>query len=232
MDINSFTLNNSKGLLERIEQLTDRRKPRGIRHDHATILAIAVCASLSGAKSFIAIAQWAQNLNQELRKRFGCKINPKTNQCIVPSEPTIRRVLQQIDGNELDIMIGNWLDDNSTNIIAVDGKTLRGSGNRNNKPVHLMAALLHKEGIVIAQQEVDSKTNEIKAFQPLLNNIQLKDKIITADAMHAQVEHANYIKEQGGDYLFTVKLFFDSSEGYRPLKALLLADQVLKIAKR
>ena len=164
MNIKSFNVNGKKGLLEKLTQITDHRKPRGIRHDQVTVLAIGICACLAGCRSFAAIAQWAQNLDQELRKDFGCKMDAGTGEYIVPSEPTIRRVLQQINPNELDIMIGEWLNDNKNNVIAVDGKTLKGSGKHNKKPVHLMAALLHKEGAVIAQQEADSKTNEIKVF--------------------------------------------------------------------
>jgi hypothetical protein len=206
MNIESFNVSGKKGLLEKLSLIIDNRKPRGIRHEQVTIIAIAICASLTGCRSFAAIAQWALNLGQELRKKFGCKIDARTGEYIVPSEPTIRRVLQQINPNELDIIISEWLsDDKSTVPIAVDGKTLKGSGKHNKKPVHLMAALLHKEGAVIAQQQVDVKTNEIKVFQPLLNNIDVEGKVITADALHTQVDHAKYIKERKADYLFTVK---------------------------
>ena len=69
-----------------------------------------------------------------------------------------------------------------------------------------MAAILHKEGVVVSQRPVDKKTNEIKEFQALLNPLDLKNKVVTADALHTQVEHANYLKEQKkADYFFTVK---------------------------
>lgn len=69
-----------------------------------------------------------------------------------------------------------------------------------------MAAILHQEGIVVAQRPVDKKTNEIKEFQPLLASLDLKGKVVTADALHTQVAHANYLKEEKeADYFFTVK---------------------------
>ncbi|OQA28460.1 MAG: hypothetical protein BWY57_03504 [Betaproteobacteria bacterium ADurb.Bin341] len=69
-----------------------------------------------------------------------------------------------------------------------------------------MAALLHKESVVVSQREVDSKTNEIAAFKPLLDPLDLEGAVITADAMHAQTEHARYLVEvKEADYLFTVK---------------------------
>lgn len=82
---------------------------------------------------------------------------------------------------------------------------MRGSKSKDKKALHLVAALLHGEGIIIGQKEVDSKSNEITTFQPLLQDIDIKGKTVTADAMHAQVDNAKYIKERGGDYLFVVK---------------------------
>jgi predicted transposase YbfD/YdcC len=69
-----------------------------------------------------------------------------------------------------------------------------------------MAALLHKEGIVAPQNEVDSKSNEIAAFKPLLNPLDLEGVVVTADAIHAQAHHARYpVEEKKADYVFTVK---------------------------
>lgn len=205
MDINKVKLEGRQGLFDRLAKITDPRKPRGIRHSQESVLAISICACLSGCRSFAAIGQWASNLTKELRKRFQCRMDAKTGKYIAPSEPTIRRVLQKTDAEQIDQMINEWVADCRGEAIAVDGKTLRGSRNKDKKALHLLAALLHEEGVVIAQKEVDSKTNEIKAFKPLLNGIDLKGKIVTADAMHAQVEHAKYIKKRGGNYVFVVK---------------------------
>ena len=90
--------------------------------------------------------------------------------------------------------------------IAIDGKTLKGAKDADGRQLHLMAAILHKEGVVVSQRPVDKKTNEITEFQSLLDPLDLKDKVITADALHTQVEHAKYLKEQKkADYFFTVK---------------------------
>lgn len=205
MDINTLRIEGDRGLFDRLMKITDPRKARGIRHSQSSIVAIAICACLSGCRSFSAIGQWACNLTQELRERFRCRRCAYTGKYIAPSEPTIRRVLQKTNAEELDQMINDWLDENNGEAIAVDGKTLRGSRSKDKKGVHLLSALLHKEGVVISQKEVDSKTNEIKAFKPLLKDIDITDRTITADAMHAQKEHAKYIKEKGGDYVFVVK---------------------------
>ncbi|MDG6746055.1 ISAs1 family transposase, partial [Staphylococcus aureus] len=68
------------------------------------------------------------------------------------------------------------------------------------------SALLHKEGVVIAQRSVDEKTNEITEFQSLLDPLDIEGKVVTADALHTQVEHARYlVEDKKADYFFTVK---------------------------
>jgi hypothetical protein len=158
-------------------------------------------------RSFAGIAQWGKELSQELLKRLGCRWDWNKAKYIAPSEPTIRRTLQSIDAEEVDRLIGTWLAEQSSgNALAFDGKTLRGSGKDNGKAVHLLSALLHEEGVVVAQKAVSDKSNEITAMKPLMEPLDLNGKIITADAMHAQVEHARYLKEEkNADYLFTVK---------------------------
>ncbi|MGH9066826.1 MAG: transposase, partial [Acidimicrobiales bacterium] len=71
--------------------------------------------------------------------------------------------------------------------------------------VHLFAAMVHREGAVIAQRDVGHKDNEITEFGPLLAGLDLENKVVTADAMHAQRAHATFLTERGADYLFTVK---------------------------
>ena len=203
-DLNQLDISS---LLEVLAGVSDPRKRRGIRHSTVSVLAISVCASLAGARGFIAIGEWASSLDQELLKRFGCRINPHTGKREPPSEPTIRRILQAVDGDEIDSSLGGWLAEAaSNNAIALDGKTLRGSGNGERRPVHLISAVLHNEGLVLNQKEVKEKSNEIPAFKPTLDPLNLKDFVVTADALHMQIKHARYLKEKkGADYLFTVK---------------------------
>lgn len=208
VDLNSVQLDGEGGLLGILAEVRDPRKPRGIRHAQVSILAVAACACLSGARSFAAIAQWAANLSQPLLERLGCSWNFNAKKYVAPSEPTLRRTLQSVDPDEMDQRIGAWLATQSNgDAVAVDGKTVRGSrGGPDGKAVHLMSALLHEEGVVVSQKAVSEKSNEITAMKPLLDPLELTGKIITADALHAQVEHARYIVEnKKADYLFTVK---------------------------
>jgi len=206
VDLNKVNLESSGGLFKRLQRLKDPRKRRGIRHSRTSTLAIAACAVLSGARSFLAIGEWAADLPQSLLKRLGCRLHPRKRTYIPPSEPTLRRHLHSVDANEFDHIINEWLvEQTDPDAIAVDGKTLRGARDSSGKKMHLMAAILHKEGVVVAQKPVDSKTNEITVFQSLLDSVDLKDKVITADALHTQVEHAHYLNEREADYVFTVK---------------------------
>jgi len=207
VDLNKVNLGHNGGLITHLQQLKDPRKRRGIRHSATSTLAVAACAVLSGARNFLAIGEWAADLSQDMLRRLGCRFHPEKRIYIPPSEPTIRRHLQSIDADEFDRIINEWLTQQADpDAVAVDGKTLRGARDSDGNKMHLMSAILHKEGVVIAQKSVDKKTNEITRFQPLLDPVDLKGKIVTADALHTQVDHAIYLKERKeADYFFTVK---------------------------
>jgi hypothetical protein len=207
VNLNEVALGNDGGLLSHFQQLADPRMRRGIRHDSPVILTIAACAVIAGARSYTAIGEWAADLSQDMLCRLGCRYHPEKRVYVPPSEPTIRRQLQSIDADEFDRAVNDWLAKQADpEAVAVDGKTLKGAKDAEGKQVHLMSAVLHKEGIVVSQIPVDTKTNEITCFRPLLDNVDITGKVVTADAMHTQVDHALYLKEgRGADYLFTVK---------------------------
>lgn len=207
IDIDKANLGTDSGLVWRFQQVKDYRKRRGIRHDAASILAVAACAVLSGARSLLAIGEWATDLPQDLLRRLGCRRHPETGLYIPPSEPTIRRHLQKIDADEFDRTVNDWLASQADpEAVAVDGKTVRGARDPDGNQLHLMSAILHQKGIVVSQRPVDCKTNEIKVFRPLLDGVDIEGKVVTADAMHTQVDHANYlVNERKADYFFTVK---------------------------
>jgi hypothetical protein len=210
MDVNRLPLQEHGGLIDLLKKVVDPRKPRGVRHPVSTVVAIAVCAALSGARSFCAIAEWAQILSPEALRKLGSK-RPRP-----PSEPTIRRVLQRIDADRLDAQIGRWLLDQypmAGRALAVDGKTLRGGHDLGRKAPHLLSAILHQEAVVIGQIGVDEKTNEIPKLPQLLQPMALQGAVVTADALHTQKETARYlVEEKQADYLFIAK---DNQPGLR-----------------
>jgi hypothetical protein len=189
--------------MQLLKTLVDPRKPRGVRHPVATVVAIAVCAALSGARGFSAVAEWAQGLSREALSQLGSKRREP------PSEPTIRRVLHRLDADRLDEQISRWLVEHyplAGRAVAVDGKTLRRGHNAGQRPPHLLSAILHQEAVVIGQIDVEEKTNEITKLPQLLDPLPLQGAVVTADALHTQHQTARCIVEQKqADYLFIVK---------------------------
>lgn len=193
------------GLRERLaQQICDPRHRRGIRHSVVSVLLFAAGAVLAGARSFQAIAEWAEQTPQDLRARFGARRHGTDYQ--VPSEPTIRRVLQSIDPHQVDAVLADWLAAQQPGAaVAVDGKTLRGSGH-DGPAVHLLSAVLHGSGTVLAQRAVPDKTNEIPELPRLLQEVDLQGKVVTADALHTQASTVSFlVEEKGADYLLQVK---------------------------
>lgn len=95
-------------------------------------------------------------------------------------------------------------------MIAVDSKTVRGAIDEHGNQVHLLAAATHQDGLVLGQVEVGAKTNEIPMFAPLLqrlaqHGINLSNVVVTADALHTQRDHADYLHQAGAGFCFTVK---------------------------
>jgi hypothetical protein len=168
-----------------------------------SILGIAACATLSGAKSFTAMAQWATELPREILLRLGCRRK------YPPSEKTFRRILGKIGMNQFEEKVGQWFARCTTVAgegIALDGKTARGSADGTSPATHLLSAFSHKEGVVLAETQVGDKTNEIPCVKPLLEKLDIRGAVITADAIHTQRKTARYIvEEKQADYLFTVK---------------------------
>jgi len=203
IDVNRLPLTQEGGLMQLLDSIADPRKRRGVRHSVSTVLAIAVCAALSGSRSFCAIAEWAQSLSLDALQRMGSK------RAQPPSEPTIRRILQRMDPVKFDAQIGEWIVGQfplAGKAIAVDGKTLRGAHDVGQKPPQLLSAILHQEGVVIGQLAVDEKTNEIPKLKELLQPIPLQGAIVTADALHTQTKSARFlVEDKGADYLFIAK---------------------------
>jgi predicted transposase YbfD/YdcC len=192
------------GLLGVLARVADPRHRRGVRHRLAGILGLALCAVVAGARSFTAIAEWAADADEQTLRVLGVT-------GVVPSESTFRRTLQRLDAGAFDDLTGRWAQQatmpvpKERRVIAVDGKTLRGSASGGEPGDHLLAALDHAHGAVLGQVEVGAKTNEIPMFPVLLERIDITGAVITADAMHAQRGHATCLAKRGAHYVFTVK---------------------------
>ncbi len=203
LDPNRLPLAGAGGLMDLLQRTPDPRHRRGVRHPVRTVVAVAICAALAGARSFTAIAQWAQGLSREALRRLGA------TRPTPPSEPTIRRVLQAVDADALDAQLGPWLLQVTARpgaALSVDGKTLRGGHARGQAAPHLLSAILHQDAVVVAQAAVPAATNEIPVFPRLLGPLPLAGTVVTADALHTHAETARFlVEDKHADYVLTVK---------------------------
>jgi predicted transposase YbfD/YdcC len=202
-------------LVEALAVVPDPRRRRGVRYPFLPLLSAAVCAMVTGARSFAAVGEWVADLPDTARASLGLA-GP------VPGATTIWRVLVAVDVDALQAAIGGWIrarldhlqalpeatarsGRRPRRVLAVDGKAMRAT-RHGDDPVHLLAALDHATGVVVAQVDVDAKTNEIPCFSTLLDQVEdLTDVVISVDAMHAQTAHATYLHTRGAHLLVTVK---------------------------
>lgn len=194
----------STRLLDLLSRVTDPRARRGRRHHLAVVLAVGLAAVTTGAKSFVAIGEWAAAAPIETLRALGVT-GP-----VAPGESTIRRVFALIDADLLDRVLGAFMwtrthTVGTRRVIALDGKTVRGARSKTRTAPHLVAAFDHHSGVVVGQLAVTAKSNEIPAVQGLLKLFDLNEVVVTVDAMHTQTSTATQITAAGGDYVFTVK---------------------------
>jgi predicted transposase YbfD/YdcC len=213
-------------LLRRFGAVSDGRSEQGRDHPVAVVLTLCAAAVLAGMCSFTAIAGWVADVPTELLARL------YTRPAGPPSKTTLWRVLTGADPAAVDAAVGAWLvehaatraaehaggaadaredrDEPALVAIAVDGKTVRGAVDARGHQVHLLAAATHQDCLVLGQVDVGAKTNEIPLFAPLRETlaaagIDLATTVITADALHSQRSHAQYLHEHGAEFVLTVK---------------------------
>jgi predicted transposase YbfD/YdcC len=202
-------------LLAYLASVPDPRATRGRRHPLIAILGLAAAAVLAGARSIAAIAEWAADAPQPIRAALGAR-HQAPGHWSVPAETTIRRTLARLDADALAGAIGAWLADQERpgraasrrRAIAVDGKTLRGAHppEGDGRPVHLLAAMEHATRAVLAQRQVGGAPEEVTAFAPLLDGLDLAGTVVTADALQTHPEAAEFlVANKHAHYLFQVK---------------------------
>lgn len=189
-----------------LAQIADQRKRRGIRYPLAVILVLVILAKLCGQDKPYGIADWAHHrrgfLVQALRLKRGR----------LPHHTTYRRIFESgLNGDELERLLSECIRQlppaGQSVVIAIDGKTLRGTITREDPfGVHLLTAYLLGEGLVLMQMVVEKdKENEIVVAPKLLNCLDLRHKVVVGDALHTQREVSLQIMEAGGDYVWVVK---------------------------
>ena len=214
-------------LLQRFAGVSDGRSGQGRDHPVAVVVTLCAAAVLAGMRSFTAIAGWVADVPAELlAPLYGrpCEYSSAA----FPSKTTLWRVLTRADAAAVDAAVGAWLTtqaaarqaaDHSSHewpaetglvALAVDGKTVRAAIDSKGNQTHLLAAATHGEQLVLGQVEVGAKSNEIPQFAPLLDGltaagVDLRGLVITADALHTQRGHAEYLHQVGAEFVFTAK---------------------------
>ncbi|MEV8529892.1 ISAs1 family transposase [Streptomyces sp. NPDC052000] len=178
------------------------------------MLCAAVAAVLTGARSLVAISEWIMDAPQQVLDVLGFGLDPFTGLRPVPHAATVRRLLHRVDADALDAAISAYLQARAAplpegnrlarRVIAVDGKVIRGSRTRTAAAIQLLAAMEH-HGVVLAQRQVASKSNEIPSFQPLLEPLDVQNAVLTTDALHTQHGHGSYLTSRGAHYIAVVK---------------------------
>lgn len=199
-----------------LQTVSDRRRRQGLRYPLATLLMIGVLAKLAGQNSSRAMAHWAKLRQHELSQLFRFKRER------MPHYSTWSRVLGHgADPAEVEQILGQFFAAATRGMepqrgsiqLSVDGKTLRGTiPLGESQGVHLLAAYLPKQGVVLAQMRVDEKSNEIGQAPQLLSQLDLRGIVVSGDAMFDQRALSLQIVQAGGDYLWTVK---DNQEGLK-----------------
>ena len=191
-------------LLDYVSDIPDPRVPRTKKHLLKDILVIAILAVIAGAEG------WEDMENYGLSKIEWLKDFLELPHGI-PSDDTFRRLFERLDTKVLEQVLAQWLTlmmgSLEKEIVPIDGKSLRGSYDRNQgiKALHLVTAWASEQRLVLGQVKVEDKSNEITAIPALLELLDIRGAIVTIDAMGTQKEIVRKITDKKADYVLALK---------------------------
>lgn len=199
----SRKLNTQTDLRSHFEQLTDPRR-REPTYPLENIVVMLLCAVISGADDFVAIARWARSKQDWLAKFLDMSSG-------VPSHDRFNAVVALLRPREFEQCLLSWItalhEVTGGQVIAIDGKTLRRSYDKasGKAAIHMVSAWASANHISLGQVVTDEKSNEITAIPKLLELIEVSGALVTIDAMGCQTAIAEQIVKQGADYCLAVK---------------------------
>ena len=168
------------------------------------LLIITICAVISGADDFVAIAEYGKE-KEEWLKTFLELGNG------IPSVDTFERLFARLKPEALQTSFISWMEaaheSTEGELINIDGKTLRGAKEAGNSRslIHMVSVWSASQHLVLGQKKVDEKSNEITAIPQLLKMLVIRGSVVSIDAMGCQTEIAKTIIEQGADYVLALK---------------------------
>jgi predicted transposase YbfD/YdcC len=183
-------------------KLKDPRRRHRRLHDLQDIVVIALCATIAGAQDWHEIETFGRKRHDWLQRFLRLPHG-------IPSHDTFERVFDRLNPQAFQACFREWVAAVSEALriqhVAIDGKTLRGSGSAKLGPLHLVSAWATAQHLTLGQVAVDEKSNEITAIPALLELLDLQGALVTIDAMGCQKAIAQKIVDRGGHYALTVK---------------------------
>lgn len=186
----------------RMSAIEDPRHQSYVKYALADILIIIMCSVLCGLDTLGDLVIYAKSREEFLTKELGIEK--------IPSKATFARILSMIDGKQIGEAIIDVLHSRfgtAGEVVAVDGKAICSTAKPGNphSALQILSAYITSSGVILAQETIYEKTNEIPVFQEMLTYLDVECKTVTADAMHCQRETCRKIIQRKGDYLFGLK---------------------------
>jgi predicted transposase YbfD/YdcC len=192
-------------LFAKLERINDPRQEWKVKHKLSDAVAIVLLSSLADANDWEEIEMFAVMNEEKLRDYLELPNG-------TPSHDTIQRVMGMIEPKVLQGFVLEWNELVSSEekgklrkILNLDGKTMRGSGDKNHTPLHVLSAWSKEDGISLGQRTVREKENEIVAIPLLLDELRINGYTVTIDAMGCQKEIAKKIRSRKAEYVLAVK---------------------------
>lgn len=189
-----------------LKKIKDHRRKQGRRYELEHILLFSILAILSGATSYRKIASFMSKRYEKLNEMFD--LNWKRT----PAHTSIRDIIKETDGKELEKVFREYSAElaelgDGFRFIEVDGKVLRGSFDHftDQKAIQILSAFVSDSQIILAHEEIETKTNEIPVARTLFEELGLTDSIFVLDALHCQAETLEVAQETGNDVIVQVK---------------------------
>jgi len=191
-------------LAEHFEDIDDPRIERTKRHKLGDILTIAILAVICGADSWVGMESFGQAKEKWLKRILELPNG-------IPSHDTFARLFARLNPEQLQACFLSWVRTvvrfSEAEVVAIDGKTLRRSYDEKDSKaaIHMVSAWAAENRLVLGQQKVDAKSNEITAIPQLLKLLEIEGCIVTIDAMGCQKRIAQQIVERDADYVLALK---------------------------
>jgi len=191
-------------LIASFQDLPDPRVEGRCDHKLIDIIVIAVCAVISGAESWVDVADFGEAKREWLSTFLELPAG-------IPSHDTFGRFFAALDAEAFQIAFMRWVEGvfhvSRGQVIAIDGKTVRRSHDRTigKDAIHMVNAWATRNGIALGQWKTDAKSNEITAIPLLLRQLNVAGCIVTIDAMGAQTKIAQAIRDEKADYVLRIK---------------------------